>query len=131
MRSARHLTIMQKCSDSHTRSYFKTSWHALNSLAAPQRRDGEKNATPSSQGNRPLSQPGRGVKWVAGGNAPGKRALPTLCPSPRPCGERGDPLWRVDRGFHPRLPMLLPCGERPTLGLLIPTRRSTRSPERA
>jgi len=101
MRSARHLTIMQKCSDSHTRSYFKASWHALNSLAAPQRRDGEKNATPSSQGNRPLSQPGRGVKWVAGGNAPGKRALPTLCPSPRPCGERGDPLWRVDRVSPP------------------------------
>ena len=109
MRSARHLTIMQKCSDSHTRSYFKTSWHALNSLAAPQRRDGEKNATPSSQGNRPLSQPGRGVKWVAGGNAPGKRALPTPCPSPPLRGE-GGPAVAGGPGFTPGYPCCSPAG---------------------
>jgi len=37
-------------------------------------------------------------------------------------------LWEV-LGFHPRLLMLLPCGERATPGLLVRIRRTTRLPE--
>jgi hypothetical protein len=75
-------------------------------------------AAPGDRGARPLSEPRRGVRLVAGGSAPGNGALSPPAPLPA-SGERGGEggVRGLVRGFHPRLFRLLPCGERPTARL--------------